>query len=117
MVGEVNDFSKWEMWLDISQEDLVMYCSIWKQYVDYCYILQFIILSGSVVVNVIVILEDGQGNVIWSVCIDVQGCVELWVYYFCEVSIVVNGLMIKVNYGGKKVEIFNVKFFCEGINF
>ena len=115
--GEVNDFSKWEMWSDISQEDLAMHRSTWKQYADHRYTLQLTTPSGSAVVNAIATLEDGQGNVIWSARTDAQGRAELWAHYFREVSTAANGLMIKVNYGGKKVEIPNAKPFREGINF
>lgn len=115
--GEVNDFSKWEMWSDISQEDLAMHRSTWQQYADHRYTLQLTTPSGSAVVNAIATLEDGQGNAIWQARTDAQGRAELWAHYFREVETPANGLSIQVEYGRKKVRIPNAKPFKEGINF
>ncbi|MEL7426564.1 MAG: carboxypeptidase-like regulatory domain-containing protein [Bacteroidota bacterium] len=115
--GEVNDFSKWEMWSDISQEDLAMHRGTWKQYADHRYTLQLTTPEGSAVINATATLKDGQGNALWQARTDAQGRAELWAHYFREVATAANGLSIEVEYGRKKVSIPNAKPFRAGINF
>ena len=115
--GEVNDFSKWEMWSDISQEDLAMHRGTWQQYADHRYTLQLTTPDGSAVVNAIATLKDGQGNALWQARTDAQGRAELWAHYFREVRTPANGLIIEVEYAGKRLSITNAKPFKEGINF
>ncbi len=115
--GEINDFSKWDMWSDISQEDLAMHRGTWKQYADHRYTLQLTTPSGSAVVNATATLKDGQGNALWQARTDAQGRAELWAHYFREVSTAANGLSIEVAYGRKKITIPNAKPFKAGVNF
>jgi len=115
--GEINDFSKWEMWADISQEDLGQYRSQWQQFADHRYTLQLTTQSGAAVVNAIATLEDGQGNALWQARTDAQGRAELWAHYFRDVATPANGLTIMINYEGQKKRIANAMPFNEGINF
>lgn len=115
--GEINDFSKWDMWADISKEDLGQYRSQWQQFADHRYTLQLTTPSGAAVVNAIATLEDGQGNALWQARTDAQGRAELWAHYFRDVATPANGLTIMINYEGQKKRISNAKPFNEGINF
>lgn len=115
--GEINDFSKWDMWADISKEDLGQYRSQWQQFADHRYTLQLTTPSGSAVVNAIATLEDGQGNALWQARTDAQGRAELWAHYFRDVASPANGLTIMINYEGQKKRIAKAKPFNEGINF
>lgn len=115
--GEINDFSKWDMWADISQEDLGQYRSHWQQYADHRYTLQLTTPTGAAVVNAIATLEDGQGNALWQARTDAQGRAELWAHYFRDVATPANGLSILIEYEGKKQRINQAKPFPEGINF
>ena len=115
--GEINDFSKWDMWADISQEDLGQYRSQWQQFADHRYTVQLTTQNGAAVVNAIATLEDGQGNALWQARTDAQGRAELWAHYFRDVETPDNGLTILINYEGQKKRIGNAKPFNEGINF
>lgn len=115
--GEINDFSKWDMWADISQEDLGQYRSQWQQFADHRYTVQLTTQNGAAVVNAIATLEDGQGNALWQARTDAQGRAELWAHYFRDVATPDNGLTILINYEGQKKRIGNAKPFDEGINF
>jgi hypothetical protein len=115
--GEVNDFSKWDMWTDINQEDLGMYRTTWQQYADHRYTLQLTNQQGSAVNNAPVELVDGQGNVLWKARTDAQGRAELWAHYFEDVRVAANGLMIRGEADGRKFELMEAKPFHEGINF
>ncbi|WP_367391500.1 carboxypeptidase-like regulatory domain-containing protein [Lewinella sp. LCG006] len=115
--GEINDFSKWDMWADISKEDLGQYRSQWQQFADHRYTLQLTTPSGAAVVNAIATLEDGQGNALWQARTDAQGRAELWAHYFRDVDNPANELTILINYEGQKKRIAKAKPFNEGINF
>ena len=115
--GEINDFSKWDMWADISQEDLAMHRGEWKQYADHRYTLQLTTPSGLPVVNAAVELNDGQGNIVWRARTNNSGQAEMWAHYFLETKRAANSLSISGNYGGKSFDIPNAKSFKEGINF
>lgn len=115
--GEINDFSKWNMWTDINQEDLGMYRTTWQQYADHRYTLQLTNKEGAAINNAAVELVDGQGNVRWKSRTDAQGRAELWAHYFEDVRVAANGLMIRGEAAGKRFELPNVKPFREGINF
>ncbi|MCB0635930.1 MAG: carboxypeptidase-like regulatory domain-containing protein, partial [Lewinella sp.] len=92
--GELSDFSKWEMWADISQEDLAAYRSVWELYPDHRYTLQLTNDLGLPVVNATVRLRDGQGNNIWTARTDHGGRAELWAHCFKETREPANGLVI-----------------------
>ena len=115
--GEINDFSKWDMWADISQEDLAMHRGDWKQYADHRYTIQLTTPTGLAVVNAKVELNDGQGNVLWRARTNNSGQAEMWAHYFLETKRPANGLSITGSYKGKSFDIPNAKVFKEGINF
>jgi Mg-chelatase subunit ChlD len=115
--GEVNDFSKWEMWTDINQEDLGMYRTTWQQYADHRYTLQLTNKQGAAINNAAVELVDGQGNVLWKARTDAQGRAELWAHYFEDVRVAANGLTIRGTADGKGFKLEQAKPFREGINF
>ncbi|PSR11550.1 MAG: VWA domain-containing protein [Bacteroidetes bacterium] len=115
--GEINDFSKWDRWADINQEDLGQYRSTWQQYADHRYTLQLTTPTGGAVVNAAVELKDGQGNVLWNARTDAQGRAELWAHYFQDVATPANGLVISGSYQGTTFAVKTAKPFSQGINF
>ena len=115
--GEINDFSKWDMWEDISQEDLAEHRSVWKQFADHRYSVQLTTPAGLAVVNAQVQLNDGQGNVVWRARTNNNGQAELWAHYFLETERAANGLSITGTIGRKSFDIPNAKPFKDGINF
>jgi len=115
--GEVNDFSKWELWSDISEEDLGRHRGTWQQFADHRYTLQLINEAGAAVINAAVELVDGQANILWRARTDAQGRAELWAHYFQEVDQAANGLRIRARVAGKVFELPEVKPFHRGVNF
>lgn len=115
--GEINDFSKWDMWNDISQEDLGRHRSVWQQFPDHRFTLQLTNQNGFALPNASVALQDGQGNTLWRSRTDVQGRAELWAHYFTETRTAANGLTIVGSYAGQEFELKDAKSFRNGINF
>lgn len=76
--GETNDFGKWDLWEDISQEDLAEFRDVWQLYPDNRYAVQLTYRGGSPAVDVAVELKNGQGRVVWSARTDNRGRAELW---------------------------------------
>ena len=75
--GENNDFSKWELWEDISQMELAEYRDVWHFYPDRRYTVQLTHPDGSPAVDVPVTLSKPAGEV-WAARTDNRGRAELW---------------------------------------
>lgn len=115
--GELNDFTKWDMWADISQEDLAMHRSTWNQFADHRYTVQLTNDKGYPVVKASLELIDGQGNVLWKAKTNNKGRAELWAHYFDEKGQAARGLHIRGNFNNEVIYMADVKPFEEGINF
>lgn len=76
--GETNDFGKWDLWEDISKEDLAEFRDIWQLYPDNRFAVQLTYRGGSPAVDVQVQLKDASGNALWGARTDNQGRAELW---------------------------------------
>lgn len=76
--GESNDFSKWELWQDISQEDLAEFRSVWGFYPDRRYTTQLTYKGGIPAADVKVSLQNKAGDLVWTARTDNLGRAELW---------------------------------------
>jgi hypothetical protein len=76
--GELNDFSKWELWKDIAHDTLKQYRETWKMQPDNRYVVQLTTEGGLPVVDAVVYLKDWLGDVIWQAKTDNTGKAELW---------------------------------------
>ena len=76
--GEVNDFSKWDMWEDINFDVLSEWRARWFYYPDYRYAVQLTYAGGEAATDLPVMLVDKSGGVIWSARTDNRGRAELW---------------------------------------
>ena len=114
--GEVNDFTKWNLWTDISKNALGEYQSLWKFTPQERYTVLFQTNSKFPLYGAKVVLKDGN-NIIWESVTDNTGKAELWNNAFNTISQVSNNLSIELNYAGKIFKINNPKIFHDGINF
>ncbi len=114
--GEVNDFSKWQMWNDIAANDLSQYKDIWKIYPDKRFTLQIENEYHSPVFGAKVNLLE-NGFVIWSSYTDNTGKAELWQNPFTNIPSKVENISIEIEYKGKYYQIQQAKQFSEGMNF
>ncbi len=114
--GETNDFSKWELWTDISKEDLAEFRKVWELYPDHRYATQLTFPNGRPAVDIPVKLFDAGGEIIWTARTDNSGRAELWagltgvtVGEQAQFSLVAEA-------DGKAYTIRSAKAFREGIN-
>lgn len=114
--GEVNDFSKWNMWNDLSQSELTEYKDLWK---FYPYERISLVLENEfrnpVYGAKVNLLQNGY--VIWSSVSDNTGKSELWSDPFTNKKPSSKSLSIEIEYDEKYYYIDQPKMFYDGINF
>jgi hypothetical protein len=115
--GEVNDFSKWDMWTDIADNDLVEYQNEWAIAPVNRYCVQIKDEEGKPVVNAKVELIDNKNDTIWSSISDNTGKAELWGNLFKEITQPDIKYKINIQYQDKNYKIKYPKKFHDGINF
>jgi hypothetical protein len=113
--GEINDYSKWKMWQDISDSELKSYADSWAIAPKGRYTLELRSQSGLPLADAIVQLFANRSKVIYSARTDNTGKAELW-YTTIGEEVVRKGLSIKIDYRGQKEELKNVTPFDEGVN-
>lgn len=113
--GETNDFGKWDLWEDISQEDLAEFRDIWGFYPDHRYAVQLTYPGGSPATNVRVTLQDGA-DVLWTSRTDNQGRAELWSGMNEAQATVNNQLRLIAHHEGKSFPLSTGHEFKGGIN-
>lgn len=76
--SELNDFSKWELWKEIKQEDLKDMQDFWKLNPVYRYSVQVKGNDNRPLPDAATELVDNKGSVIWRSRTDNTGKAELW---------------------------------------
>ncbi len=76
--GELNDFSKWEYWQDISKETLQQWQVLWQMSPTFRYTISVVNKDGFPVINKMVHLENKSGTKLWTARTDNTGKAELW---------------------------------------
>lgn len=76
--GEINDFSKWELWTDLTKDELKVHKNLWGMEVNGRYSVQLQNKKGFPVIDSKVSLVDNVGNVIYEARTDNTGKAELW---------------------------------------
>lgn len=116
--GEIHDFSKWQMWEDVGQEDLARYRDVWQHYADHRYTVQLTFTGGRPVINGEVVLRRGaRGKVLWTARTDNTGKAELWAGFFDAQQREGTELQIEARYGGNTYTLQQITPFEQGINF
>ncbi len=112
--GEVNDFSKWDMWQDLTSDELRSYAEGWKIQPVGRYTLMLQSQSGLPLADAKVTLTTDLKEV-YAARTDNTGKAELWAN--------LNGKApessqydMKIDYRGQKAKLRNVKPFSESIN-
>lgn len=111
--GEVNDFSKWELWEDFNSSEF----ETWKEHWDINpierYSVQVKFTNGIPLIDARVSLVDSMGELIFSAKTDNTGKAELWNGLYNSKS-KVKSLSLLLN--GKTYEVKNPKTFEKGMN-
>jgi len=76
--GELNDFTKWNLWEDIKSTDLNDHIETWRMFPNERYVAQLTNPNGNAIINAKVTLKDNQGNNLWQTYTDNTGKAELW---------------------------------------
>ncbi len=122
--GEINDFSKWNLWEDLSEDELQNHKTHWEISPTQRYTVQLTFENGSPAVNALVILKTKSGKDVWVARTDNTGKAELWLNPFkpetknedCEIAISYRGEEYNINkplpfYKG--LNLLEVKGECE----
>ncbi len=112
--GEVNDFSKWDLWTDLSQEDLFEHAERWNMLPEKRYAVQVITEEGAPLTNTAVELQTKSGYVLWKTKTDNTGKAELWNKLFDKKDNDASKIVVK--HKGKSYPLKNASVFHEGIN-
>ncbi len=113
--GEIHDFSKWEMWQDISSVALSSWEEYWDVKMKDRFTLQLMNEDGKPVIDAEVSLIN-EGNSIWKAKTDNTGKAELWANLQDELVSPDALLKMEVRYRGKKHNIDQVSYFKDGVN-
>lgn len=114
--GEVNDFGKWELWNDVSQEDLAAYRDVWALYPDHRYAVQLTLPNGQPLINHTVELYEKNGAIIWTAKTDNHGRAELWQNIFDPAKSRQARLGLRTLVDGKAYELPTAHTISEGMN-
>ncbi len=114
--GELNDFGKWELWQDISENQLKTYKTLWKMMPQERYCIQLSNYSGRPVVNAQVFLKNKKGEIIWTASTDNTGKAELWMNMY-DNGYAGKNLIMEVQNDGQSFKLKNVHKFHDGMNF
>ncbi len=113
--GEINDFSKWDLWKDLTSGELSNYQGSWKIAPKNRFSVQVINENRQAIVNVEVSLLNASGSLVYKTLTDNTGKAELWSALGFE-EVYDNSYSIKVNYKGQSKTIRKAKSFQQGIN-
>jgi hypothetical protein len=114
--GELNDYGKWELWKDISDNQLKTYKTIWKMMPQQRYCVQVTNYADRPVTNAQVFLTDSNGDTIWSASTDNTGKAELWLNMFDSLYSA-KDLTIDVRNDNQSFKLNNAQKFHDGMNF
>lgn len=114
--GEINDYSKWNLWNDLTESEFNQYSKQWFIYPKNRYtVLIKNMKNNNPIFNAKVRLVASD-KVIWSSMSDNTGKAELWFNPYEQENIRSNNLKIEVEYNNTIQEIHNPKQFSNGLN-
>ncbi|MDX2359280.1 MAG: VWA domain-containing protein [Crocinitomicaceae bacterium] len=113
--GEVNDFSKWDMWEDLTKAELKAHAGSWKIAPTGRYTVVLQGQTGLPLADASVKLMS-KNDVVYSARTDNTGKAELWLSIE-EYVISRSDLSMEIDYMGTKQTLRRVKPFSESINY
>ncbi len=113
--GEINDYSKWKMWQDLTDSELKSHADAWKIAPKGRYTLELRSQSGLPLADAMVRLMINRTKEIYAARTDNTGKAELWFTTTGE-EVIRKDLSIEVKYQGQTEVMRNVTPFEEGVN-
>ena len=114
--GEINDFSKWSLWEDLSKGELNSFITYWGILPKHRFSVQITNESKSPLTDIKVILKDPFGKTIWQSHTDNTGKAELWANLYDSTDLKKGKYTIEAIYNGKPFVITDASGFNQGIN-
>lgn len=114
--GEINDFSKWTLWQDISETTLGAYQKLWNIAPKGRYTVELHTPSGIPLADALIRLKKRDGQILFQSRTDNTGKAELWLTIKFENPEIPGGLFVEVVYNGKTSRISDVKPFEQSVN-
>ncbi len=115
--GEINDFTKWDLWNDITKTELSEYQKAWYFYPTNRYCVQILSETETPIINAEVILFDNNQEIVWTAKTDNTGKAELWGDLYRESLNSETKYRITVKYQDQEFYLKYPKKFQDGINF
>lgn len=112
--GEVNDFSKWELWNDLNKNQFNEFTKSWQLKLMERFCVQVSLPSGMPVIDTEVELLDNKGRSVWSARTDNTGKAELWDLYVDLDNKI--RYSVKIIRGDFSEEFTGIHSFSKGIN-
>jgi len=116
--GEIDDFSKWDLWNDLGENELSSYKNVWSLYPKDRYMVQAVTEQGFPIVDATVTLNL-KDKTVWTAKTDNTGKAELWNVLFETDNTSKkenNNIKASINYKGIENTLPKLKPFKEGIN-
>ncbi|MDX5321703.1 MAG: carboxypeptidase regulatory-like domain-containing protein [Bacteroidota bacterium] len=115
--GEINDFSKWALWEDLTETQFNQFQKQWGFFLKNRYSVQVTFKNGNPVVDAEVRLISNQNEVVYLARTDNTGKAELWADMVPEVrDRMARRYRAEVSYGGEKFKFSKLDAFPNGIN-
>ncbi len=114
--GEINDFSKWSLWEDLSKGELNSFITYWGILPKHRFSVQITNESKSPLTDIKVILKDPFGKAIWQSHTDNTGKAELWANLYDSTDLIKGKYTLEAIYNGKIFTIKDASAFNQGIN-
>lgn len=114
--GEINDFGKWILWNDESQQELTEYRKVWNMYPLERYMVIVQNRAGFPITGQTMYLLDDKSNIVWTAKTDNTGKAELWSNMFEETHKDSIAFRISTKANEMECSIPNAKRFEKGVN-
>ncbi|NUM31514.1 MAG: carboxypeptidase regulatory-like domain-containing protein [Bacteroidetes bacterium] len=114
--GEINDFSKWVLWNDLSEGELKKYVSNWMILPRKRFSVLVTNQNKSPLYDLNVFLKNDKNEIVWQSKTDNTGKAELWADLFDSSTVLRKNFSLEVFYNNKTYKISKAKLFEDGIN-
>ncbi|MCI5059407.1 MAG: T9SS type A sorting domain-containing protein [Flavobacteriales bacterium] len=112
--GKIHDFSKWNLWEDISENDLKAWKEAWQVKPEKRFTLQLSSESEVPIVDATVQLMNSSNELVWETRTDNTGKAECWANILDQKTS--KSFHFLINHGGKEHRLDNAKEFHKKIN-
>ncbi len=112
--GQLNDFSKWDLWQDLNENELKSFPERWNFDMSTRYSVQLMNKESRPLIDAEVKLVNEKNQTLWKCRTDNTGKAELWSDIFRKDN--TNKLNIQISYNGNLKTVKQVKPFKEGVN-